>query len=84
MRTKDIKWEDSHSGNIETKFGKIDGVAMFTMSRFNNLAFPDENWVMVSYVIPMNMMKHKDPHVLEIKAYEELDTFIKNITTTKT
>lgn len=57
---KDITWEDVEKNNIQTKLGRIDGILMFNIIRFNNKIFPNENWVMTSQIIPMGMITDQD------------------------
>jgi len=76
---KDIVWEEVVSGNIATRLGRIEGTLMFTMCRFNSTAFPDENWVVTSSVIPMDMKKGKDIPRLEADVNLELDSFLLKI-----
>lgn len=76
---KDIVWEDVTNGSITTRFGRIEDELMFTMTRFNTPAFPDENWLVTSNVIPMEMMKGKDLRRLEADVNLALDTFLLKI-----
>ncbi len=76
---KDITWEDVEKNNIQTKLGRIDGILMFNIIRFNNKIFPNENWVMTSQIIPMGMITDQDSDNLKVLAYENLKNFIDKI-----
>jgi len=76
---KDIIWEDVDKNNIQTKLGRIDGILMFNITRFNNKIFPNENWVMTSQIIPMGMITDQDSDNLKVLAYENLKNFIDKI-----
>jgi hypothetical protein len=76
---KDITWEDIDKNNIQTKLGRIDGILMFNITRFNNKIFPNENWVMTSQIIPMGMITDQDSDNLKVLAYENLKIFIDKI-----
>lgn len=76
---KDITWEDVDKNNIQTKLGRIDGILMFNITRFNNKIFPNENWVMTSQIIPMGMITDQDSDNLKVLAYENLKNFIDKI-----
>lgn len=76
---KDITWEDIDKNNIQTKLGRIDGILMFNITRFNNKIFPNENWVMTSQIIPMGMITDEDSDNLKVLAYENLKIFIDKI-----
>lgn len=77
---KDIIWDDSENGNIQTKYGRVDGLVVFNMTRFHNRVFNNENWVMTSHVIPMDMTKDVDSEELKAKAILILEEFVNKLT----
>jgi hypothetical protein len=77
---KDIIWEDHNNGNIQTKYGRVDGMVVFDMARFHNQVFNNENWVMTSHVIPMEMVKDVNSEELKAKAILILEEFVNKLT----
>jgi hypothetical protein len=76
---KYIHWSEQSSGNIQTVNGSIDGLIVFNIVRFNNKAFPNENWVMTSHVIPMDMNNNVDLDVLKLKANDIIESFVNKL-----
>jgi hypothetical protein len=76
---KDIIWTERINGNIQTIYGIIDGLMIFSIVRFRNEVFQNENWVMTSHVIPMEMIKDIDSDKLKIKANEILELFVNKL-----
>jgi hypothetical protein len=74
MELRDINWEIEKRESIEECKGKVNGILFFTATRYKQ-----DDWILTSNIIPMEMQHHPTMYDVEFSSSTELFLFLMKI-----